>query len=60
MIYFDRAVGKLLIRPHVKEFLERMAVMFELVVFTASLKEYADYMIDQLDTKKLIKYRLYR
>lgn len=53
-------MGKLLIRPHVGEFLDRMSAIFELVVFTASLKEYADFMIDQLDVKKLIKYRLYR
>jgi len=37
-----------------------MAELFELVVFTSSLKEYADYMIDQIDPKRLISYRLYR
>lgn len=37
-----------------------MAEHFELVVFTSSLKEYADCMIDQIDSKRLISYRLYR
>ncbi len=33
---------------------------FELVVFTAAVKEYADYILDIFDSKKLISHRLYR
>ena len=33
---------------------------YELVIFTAALQEYADWILDQLDTKKKIKFRLYR
>ena len=37
-----------------------MSKYYELVVFTAALSEYADWILDQVDTKKLIKHRLYR
>ena len=33
---------------------------FELVVFTASTKEYADPIINFMDVEKLIHHRLYR
>eukprot|EP01130_Rhizamoeba_saxonica_P006905 TRINITY_DN276_c0_g1_i2.p1 TRINITY_DN276_c0_g1~~TRINITY_DN276_c0_g1_i2.p1 ORF type:complete len:289 (-),score=70.01 TRINITY_DN276_c0_g1_i2:73-939(-) len=47
-------------RPGVDAFLEKVAEIFELVVFTASTQEYADQILDVLDPKGLIKYRLYR
>jgi len=37
-----------------------MSKFYELVIFTAGLQEYADLMLEILDPKKLIKYRLYR
>jgi len=47
-------------RPFVDEFLANCAKTFELVVFTASLSEYANPVIDKLDTAGLIKHRLFR
>ncbi|KAJ3426555.1 nli interacting factor-like phosphatase family protein [Anaeramoeba flamelloides] len=48
-------------RPFVDDFLKRCSEMFEIVVFTASLKRYAEPIIDQLDPeKKYIQHRLYR
>jgi len=47
-------------RPFVDEFLAECAKTFELVVFTASLSEYANPVIDKLDTAGLIKHRLFR
>ncbi|KAJ6233909.1 nuclear lim interactor-interacting factor-related [Anaeramoeba flamelloides] len=48
-------------RPHLNTFLERCSQLFEVVVFTAGLKEYADIILDKLDpNNELISHRLYR
>ena len=47
-------------RPGVDEFLQRAAEMYELVSFTASLKSYADPILDQLDPNHFISHRLSR
>ncbi|KAJ6793402.1 CTD small phosphatase-like protein 2 isoform X1 [Iris pallida] len=48
-------------RPHLQTFLERVAKMFEVVIFTASQSIYAEQLLDILDPeKKLISHRLYR
>lgn len=55
--------GKVLFRPHLFEFLRTMAQYFEIIVFTASIKEYADVMLNLIEAKlgqKVIDYRLYR
>jgi Dullard-like phosphatase family protein len=52
--------GKYLPRPFVNDFLSEMAEFFEIVVFTASLQDYADWILDDLDKEKVIRHRLYR
>ena len=47
-------------RPGVDEFLEQAAVLYELVTFTASMKSYADPLLDQLDPLHYISHRLFR
>lgn len=37
-----------------------MAKYFEVVVFTAAMQDYADWVLDQIDPLKYVKYRLYR
>eukprot|EP00301_Raphidiophrys_heterophryoidea_P004634 c11999_g2_i2.p1 GENE.c11999_g2_i2~~c11999_g2_i2.p1 ORF type:complete len:147 (-),score=36.49 c11999_g2_i2:539-979(-) len=37
-----------------------MAPHYEIVVFTASLRLYADPVVDQLDTKRVVQHRLFR
>ena len=47
-------------RPFVDEFLEKMNKYYNLIIFTASVQEYADPLLDQLDKNKYIKLRYYR
>uniref|UniRef100_A0A7N0RES8 FCP1 homology domain-containing protein n=1 Tax=Kalanchoe fedtschenkoi TaxID=63787 RepID=A0A7N0RES8_KALFE len=47
-------------RPGLSEFLEKLAAEYEVVVFTAGLKEYASLVVDLIDPRGLISHRLYR
>ena len=49
-----------LIRPHVQEFLERMSKKFELVIFTASIPNYANKLLDKIDKMGYVPFRLFR
>jgi CTD small phosphatase-like protein 2 len=49
------------VRPMAREFLRRVATLFEVCVFTASLSPYADRVVDYLDPSgQLVHHRLYR
>ena len=37
-----------------------MSKYYELVIFTAAVKDYADNILDEIDEKKRISHRLYR
>jgi len=57
----DRCQVHVRMRPHCMEFLEQMSRIFEVTVFTASQKVYAEELLDQIDpTGSLIHHRLYR
>lgn len=47
-------------RPGVDAFLKAMAAHYEIVVFTASVQEYADPLLDILDPEGLVAHRLFR
>lgn len=51
---------RLLIRPGAQKFLKEMSEIYEVVIFTAAMQDYADWVLDQLDTGKWISHRLYR
>jgi len=51
----------IMLRPGVKKFLQLISEIYEIVVFTASKKDYADTVLNYLDPEgTLIKHRLYR
>ncbi len=42
------------------QFLKRMAKLYEIVVYTASLSKYADPLVDILDPEKVCAFKLFR
>lgn len=56
-----QATGFVFVRPYARLFLEVVARLFEVIVFTASSQSYADQVLDQLDPEgTCISFRLYR
>ena len=50
-----------LIRPGVIEFLQEISKYFEIIFFTSSYKNYADFILDKIDSRGfIISHRLYR
>ena len=47
-------------RPGVDEFLNKMSNLYEIVIFTASLSQYAIPLIEQLDKNKVCSFKLFR
>ena len=47
-------------RPHLDTFLEQMSQLYEIIYYTASVKEYADAIIDYIDPNRYGSIRLYR
>lgn len=50
-----------ILRPHLKEFLQSMCKVYELFVYTCAKKEYAEKILDILDPqRKLFRHRLFQ
>lgn len=50
----------ILTRPWLFEFLEKVSKLYEIVIYTASLKSYADPVIEYIDRSKVVSSRLFR
>ncbi|XP_019954153.1 CTD small phosphatase-like protein 3 [Paralichthys olivaceus] len=51
----------MILRPHLKEFLQSMSKVYELFVYTCAKKEYAEKILDILDPqRKLFRHRLFQ
>ncbi|CAD8171361.1 unnamed protein product [Paramecium octaurelia] len=57
---FPKGGGQFLVRPFVEEFLEQLSKYYEIIIFTAALPDYANFIIDIIDKKGFVKQRLYR
>ncbi len=62
MIHFESngKNSKFLVRPYTYEFLHALSKHFEIIIFTAAQKEYADWILDKIDPKNKISKRYYR
>ncbi len=59
--YFEiGSEGHFLVRPGCDTFLKEMSQIYEVVIFTAAMQDYADWVLDQIDKEKYISYRMYR
>lgn len=48
-------------RPHLQDFMERVASLFEIIIFTASQSIYAEQLLNVLDPKRRVfRHRVYR
>lgn len=47
-------------RPYVNEFLKELSKYFEIVIFTASMRKYAEPLLANLDTNNYCSFKLYR
>jgi len=49
-----------LVRPGAYAFLKKMCALYEVVIFTASTRNYADKVLDEMDPDKMAPHRLFR
>jgi CTD small phosphatase-like protein 2 len=49
-----------MVRPFCNKFLCELSKYYEIVIFTAAMQDYADWIVDGIDHRGNIKYRLYR
>ena len=59
--FFTNMKGMFFVRPYCFEFLNELNKYYEIVTFTAGIKDYADNILNLLDINNdIIKFRLYR
>jgi len=58
--YESGGEGSFRIRPGCEKFLKEMSELYEVVIFTAAMQDYADWVLDSIDKPGYISYRMYR
>jgi CTD small phosphatase-like protein 2 len=49
-----------MVRPYCNRFLSELSNFYEIVIFTAAMQDYADWIINGIDNRRNISHRLYR
>ena len=52
--------GRFLVRPYTFPFLKEMSKYYEIIIFTAAMQDYADWIINLLNKDNSISFQLYR
>ena len=60
LVHYNEKEDYFMVRPGVAPFLNTLKVHYELVLWTASVKKYADWILDSVDPAQLMGTRLYR
>lgn len=60
LIHYNKEKKLFYVRPYARHFLRVLSVDYEIVLFTAAMKDYTDYIIEKVDTEHKIDHRLYR
>lgn len=60
LIHFDKEKKLFFVRPFTRHFLRELTKHYEIVIFTAAMKDYTDYILQRVDTENLISHKLYR
>ena len=63
LLHYDDQTEELRVRPYAEEFLEQLSQHYEIVIFTAALKDYANWAISCIGdgaSEQYISYRLFR
>lgn len=60
LVHYDKEKKAFFVRPYTRHFLRVLADHYEIVLFTAAMKDYTDYIIERVDTEKKISHKLYR
>lgn len=60
LISYDMETKNYETRPYLSRFLKNVSKSWEVVVFTASIKDYADKILNEIDPQGYVSKRLYR
>lgn len=60
LVHFDREKKLFYVRPYTRHFLRELSKYFEIVIFTAALQYYTDFILQKVDIEGIISHRLYR